>query len=514
LVKEPQAATFESRRVSTRTAGQSRIASYLLFATTALAPLPFGSSEPAVVAFWCIVLGLCLSFSPVYVYGVGQLALVGLAGVVVAAYALVVHEQLAEHPWLPVARPHPIWSEASEILGLPVTPSVSIVRYQPWFELGRPLACMLALACGFLVGTESRRARQLLKVIAWSGLGYAIYGILAYTFDPTRILWREKDAYLLSVTGTFINRNTAAAFFGSCAIVWSVLLWDRIRREMPRGPLDWRAVPARLAASTPSGLVIVCGMLFVCLAAMFMTGSRGGVLLSLFALSVAFAAFFFRDLPYWNRIVTALAGSTAATLLLLQIMGAGVNLRFDMQGAADEGRLETYRATLRMIADHPWLGTGLGTFADAFPSYRSSSVSMWGVWDVAHNTLLEIASEMGLPVAALVVVAWTVIFVVLARGVLTRRRDAVVPVAALAVAILAVLHSLIDFTLQIPGYSIVALALIGAGLAQSFRSERHPSPQRIRHGRAGSSRSEVNVRRMKPEGLIAHGAARWDISVQ
>ena len=46
------------------------------------------------------------------------------------------------------------------------------------------------------------------------------------------------------------------------------------------------------------------------------------------------------------------------------------------------------------------------------------------------------------------------------------------PVAALAVASLAVLHSLIDFSLQIPGYAIVALALIGAGLAQSLPNPR------------------------------------------
>jgi len=35
-----------------------------------------------------------------------------------------------------------------------------------------------------------------------------------------------------------------------------------------------------------------------------------------------------------------------------------------------------------------------------------------------------------------------------------------------------VLHSLIDFSLQIPGYAIVALSLIGAGLAQSFSARR------------------------------------------
>ncbi len=455
-----------------RIAGPARVASLLLFAAAGLAPLPFGSNEPSAIAFWCIVLGVCLVFAPVRSFDAGELALAALAGIVVAAYALVLHEQLAEHPWLAAATPHPIWGETEAVLGVPLAPLVSIARNQPWFELGRPLVCVLAIACGFLVGADRARARQLMKVIAWSGAAYAAYGILAHLFDPTRILGREKEAYLESVTGTFINRNTAAAYFGSCAVVWSLLLWERARREMPRGPLDWRAMAARLFSAPPKKVVVALAMLFLCLLAMFMAGSRGAVVLSLLALIVAFVTFFRRDLPGRAALVTALAGSGAVVLILLQLMGAGVNARFDIQGLADEGRLETYKATLRMIADHPWFGTGQGTFAYAFPAYRSSNVSMWGVWDMAHNTLLEIAADMGVPIAALVVVAWIVIFAVLIRGTWIRRRNLVIPVAALAIAILAVLHSLIDFTLQIPGYAIVALCLIGAGLAQSFPGDR------------------------------------------
>jgi O-antigen ligase len=129
-------------------------------------------------------------------------------------------------------------------------------------------------------------------------------------------------------------------------------------------------------------------------------------------------------------------------------------------------------AVLRMIADHPWFGTGQGTFAEAFPAYRSADVSMWGVWDMAHNTLLELAADMGVPIAGLAVAAWIVIFAVLIYGARVRRRDLIIPVAALSVGILAVLHSLIDFSLQIPGYSIVVLSLVGAGLAQSFTDNR------------------------------------------
>jgi O-antigen ligase len=446
----------------------------VLFATAALAPFPFGSNEPTAIAFWCIVLGVCLVLAPIPPLDGGRLALVGLAGLVVAAYALVLHEQLAEHPWLG-ASPHPIWREAQVALDLKLVPSVSIARNQPWFELGRPLVCILAMACGFLVGTSTSRARQLMMVIAWSGAGYAAYGILAHLFDPTHILWREKEAYLDSVTGTFINRNTAAAYFGSCAVVWSLVLWERVRLEKPPGPLDWRAMPARVFSAPPKKVVLAFAMLFLCLAAMFMTGSRGGVVISLLALLLAFTLFFRRDLPHRSGLVTALAAGGAVVLVLLQFMGAGVNARFDIQGLANGGRLETYRATLRMIAANPWLGTGQGTFAFAYPAFRSSNVSIWGVWDRAHNTPLEIAADMGVPIAALVVGAWMVIFAVLFHGVRIRRRGLIFPAAALAVATLAVLHSLVDFTLQIPGYTIVALSLIGAGLAQSFSGDRSRS---------------------------------------
>ena len=487
-----------------------RISSWLLFVAAALAPLPFGSFLQTTVAFWCIVLGVCLVLAPVRSLEAGRLALVGLAGVVIAAYALVLHEQLAEHPWLAAAQPDPIWQKAQAALGVPLEPSVSIARGLPWFELGRPVVCMLAIACGFLVGVDDKRARQLPKVIAWSGVAYAGYGILAHLLDSTHILGREKHAYLDSVTATFINRNTAAVYFGSCAVVWSLLMWERVRLEMPRGPLKWRALPHRLFSAAPKKVVIAFAMLFLCLAAMFMTGSRGAVVLSLLALVVAFVAYFRRDLPPRAGLVTAAAGGGAVALLLLQLMGAGINARFDFQGLADEGRFATYRATLHMIADHPWFGTGQGTFVYAFPlAYRSSNASTIGTWDMAHNTLLEIAADMGVPIATLVAIVWIAIFAVLARGTFVRRRGLLVPVAALAVAILAVLHSLIDFSLQIPGYSIVAMSLIGAGLAQSFGAAGAESQRGNRvPGAIGHSSSQEAGGTGSSEGARSHGADR------
>ena len=249
-----------------RAGGLVRISSWLLFAAIAIAPLPFGSYEGTAVAFWCIVLGVCLVIAPMRGLGsrpIGARRRGGDCGSRLWAGAA----RAARRTSLASATSASIWHEAQQASGMPLSPSVSIARNQPWFELGRPLVCVLAIACGFLVGADDGRARQLIKVIAWSGAAYAAYGILAHLFDPTHILWRDKQAYLESVTGTFINRNTAGAYFGSCAVVWSLLLWQRVRREMPR-PLEWKAIPERLFSAAPKKVIIASAMLFLCLVAL------------------------------------------------------------------------------------------------------------------------------------------------------------------------------------------------------------------------------------------------------
>jgi O-antigen ligase len=207
------------------------------------------------------------------------------------------------------------------------------------------------------------------------------------------------------------------------------------------------------------------------------------------ALIIAFAGFFYRDLPRRGGVAAALVIGGLIALIFLQILGGNVSGRFDVQGLSDEGRLDVYRSTLRMIADHPWFGTGLGTFVWSFPAYRSATISMWGVWDRAHSTPLELASDLGLPLAGLIGLAWLIVLTVLIRGVRTRRHDRIVPTGALAVAVLGLAHSVIDFSLQIPGYSIVVFALVGAGLAQSFSSNNVSSSGNNTAGNLASTQS-------------------------
>jgi O-antigen ligase len=396
---------------------------------------------------------------------------VGLAAVVVC-YGFVLHEQLSDNPW--IARPNPIWATASEALGTPIRPSVSIVRGEPYFALGVPLSNLLALMLGLLVGAERGRARQGLRVMAWAGAGYAIYGILSLAIDPTLILWHEKTAYVGNLTATFINRNTAAAYFGSCSTLWLIRLLEAIRRRLPRGTIEWRMVPQAILSGTGWDVAVRFILLTVCLLAMFLTGSRGGVLCSLLAMVVAFMLYLRRDLAQGKWILVALACAGVVVLVLLEVMGGSVGSRIILSGLSDESRLSAWRSTLRIIADNPWFGTRLGTFVWSFPAYRSNEMSMWGVWDLAHNTYLEFASELGIPLVILVGAAWVVAIVILACGLRGRHRDTGPVLAALTVSLIALLHSSIDFSLQVTGYSIVVFSLLGMGLAQSLRADDDP----------------------------------------
>ena len=448
----------------------NRVSSFLLFATVAAAPFPFGSTDHSAIAFWCVVLGLgVIAVSP-RGFRREHIPLFCLAAIVILAYGLVLHEQLSERPWFAI--PHPLWRETAETLGVSIPPSVSIARNQPFFAVGASLANMLAVLCSFIVCIDRDRAHQLLRVIGWSGAAYAAFGISVFLIDPTHILWREKIAYRNVLTSTFINRNTAAVYFGSCAVLWLLFLSQDLRRRLPAGPIFWSSVPRFLLAKTPRSIAISFSILLLCLAAMLMTNSRAGIVLSLVMLIVAFASFFYRDLPRRGGIAATVVIGGLTALVFLQILGGNVSGRFDVQGLSDEGRVDVYHSALRMIADHPWFGTGLGTFVWDFPAYRSANISIWGIWDRAHSTPLELATDLGLPLTGLIVVAWLVVIAVLIRGVRIRRRDLIVPVCAVSVAILGLAHSTIDFSLQIPGYSIVVFALVGAGLAQSFPSTR------------------------------------------
>ncbi|MGY4320264.1 O-antigen ligase family protein [Bradyrhizobium sp. JR3.5] len=449
-----------------------RWSSWLFCAVVALAPLPLGSVGVVAPAIWSILLGVALlGVLPMPLRG-SQLAILSVTALLAALATLVLHEQSAVRPWLGVA-PNALWAEAGKLLPAELPPAVTIARNQPFYSASVGIVCLLSFAIGVVLGANRVVARGLLRAVAIAGLVYAILGVITFAIDPTRIfLLHDKQAHLEWLTSPFVNRNTAAIYYGCCALIWLLFGCELIERHWPSHRASLPRLLARLDMPARRRLAGHAFGWLTCLLAMFLTGSRGGVGISLLAAVAAVAIFFRNRMPRRYGLIMALCVGSLVALALLHLLGGGVGARFSTIGLSDEGRFSTYRATLRMIWDHPWLGDGFGSFEWVYPAYRTDDISLRGTWNRAHNSWLELASDGGMLMTGAVMIALLGAFGVLAHGVRTRRRDAIVPLAALGASTAGALHSMIDFSLQITGYAVVIAAMLGAGLSQSFRSGR------------------------------------------
>jgi O-antigen ligase len=446
-----------------------RLSLYIFCSVVGLAPLPFGSVEDLTIAFWVALLGLTTVLAIPSSFSQPQRTVLLLAAILALAWGLVLHEQTSVRPWLGHGLADPIWSKASDLLGVPLPQYITVVRNQPFFAAGAQIAAYLSFVGGFLLGHNHLYAKAILRTFAWSGAMYAAYAIASFIWDPSILLWREKIAYRTVLTGTFINRNTAAIYFATCASVWLLLFMRKIFGPSLRVSADTR-LSALLLHDMPPRAVLRLALFVLLMSAVFMTGSRAGSLLFLLIMAGVCVLSLRKRGGGGKALLALIAALGLAGVILLEIVGSGVVARIGSGGLTDAARLSVYRAVLRMVNDHLWLGTGLGTFAWIFPSYRPNDMSAFGVWDRAHSTPLEIAAEQGLPFALLVACGFLLIFYVLIVGVRTRRFGRIYPAAGLLAALLATAHSMIDFSLQIPGFAIVVFSLVGIGTAQSLVS--------------------------------------------
>jgi O-antigen ligase len=126
-------------------------------------------------------------------------------------------------------------------------------------------------------------------------------------------------------------------------------------------------------------------------------------------------------------------------------------------------RLAYYRTTWEAIWDRPLLGTGYGTYADAFGAYNHPGTQTYFL-DKAHDTYLQMVMELGWPAAAALYAG---------LGLLVfrclRDRGAVYPAVLASCSVLVAVHSLVDFSLEMPANAATYALLLGVGCAQSVR---------------------------------------------
>ena len=379
---------------------------------------------------------------------------------------------------------NPFWSAASDAFGEPLSGAISANPFETRVSLMRLLTYGAVFWLALQLGRDRSQAVFLLHVLAIGIALYALYGLILWSVGSELIPWYDKGAGRGQVTSTFINRNNFASFAGMGSVMFLGLVLHKTRQIFRRGERErfkYRFERVLSSLAGVGGLYLI-GLLMT-LGALFLTQSRAGFLSTLAALGVLII------LSIGRRKATSIRSSGQGNLGIVSFLGifvvavGAIVATFNMSGEqittrlvsselSSTGRSNVYPRLIEAIKDYPLLGTGYGSFQDMFPLYRDESVSAFGRWDKAHSTYLEVMMELGLPAAFMLLLAIALLIWRCLHGAITRHRDGHIPLIAFAASVLVALHSLVDFSLQIPGLTITYAALLGLGVAQSWSSRR------------------------------------------
>jgi O-antigen ligase len=137
-----------------------------------------------------------------------------------------------------------------------------------------------------------------------------------------------------------------------------------------------------------------------------------------------------------------------------------------------------WKDTIRIFEAHPVLGAGLGTFASVYAIYSLRDGSMPATR--AHNDYLQMLAESGIIGGLLVI--WFIVLAARNTFSALRSRDRLavgLAIGSSAALVSLMVHSILDFNLQIPSNALLFL-MLGTLLACLAQFER------LRRGEQGS----------------------------
>jgi O-antigen ligase len=311
----------------------------------------------------------------------------------------------------------------------------------------------------FFLTIESFRTMDEWKSFAWFlvtlGSFVSLLAVVQYFTFNGKLYWFRVLPQGVVPFGPFVNHNHFAGFVELIIPAGlAMLLTGAVRRDQ---------VP----------LLILLTVLPI--GALALSASRGGIISFLFEFVLLISLV--RRKGEGKRTLLMAGGLALVAGLLAIWLGLGWTVeRFEHSTPGDlsrDRRVSIYRDTWKIVRDHPWTGTGLGTLETVFPRYESYYDGL--LVDHAHNDYLELVAETGLiggicMLSFITLLAWrglSNLFGTNHRVCRSLYSGAVVACAGL------LLHSMVDFNLHIPSNALLFLLL--AAMATCDIAEVDPS---------------------------------------
>jgi len=337
---------------------------------------------------------------------------------------------------------------------------LSVYPYATQIDLLKTAAYLLL----FFLTLESFHTPEEWRAFVWFlvGLGFVV-SLLAivqnFTFNG-KLYWFRALPQGVVPFGPYVNHNHFAGFVELISpLGLAMLLSGAVRKDK---------------------LPLLIVLTVFPIGALALSASRAGILCFLF--EFVLLAFLLRNERNRSRQLLMASGLAVLAGCFALWLGLGGTVeRFAHSNLGDishDRRVSMFRDTWRIVRDHPWTGTGLGTLRTVFPSYESYYDGL--IVDHTHNDYLELLADTGLAGGACML---GFVGLLIWRGLSNLRAAknslcrAFYSGALVACAGL-LLHSLFDFNLHIPANALLFLllaAMTTCDLAEPRQSYPHAS---------------------------------------
>ena len=422
-----------------------KISSYLMVDTTDAIDLERQRGRKPRDLHWVLVVGLCallifavLAFGAVEEWSTFAFETVAAVLFLVWAGKQFVARQvtLSKNPLYPPVLFFFVLLLAQ--VGLRTSAYGYVTKYEVLQYVSYGIVLLIAAEC---IREENARKKFALALIVFGAL-YAFFALAQELTSNGKFFWVYAPRFNGSIYGSYVNHDHYAGLMEMLVPFPLVVSMGRLLRGEKRALVAFCAV---LMAST-----------------IFLSGSRGGMLSFVLEIVV------FATLTLVQRRNPRVALGVAAVCMLVlvflvflgkvQVLGRLGNLGPDM-------RLKITKDCLRMFAHRPVLGWGLGTFPTVYPGYRTFYTNLFV--NEAHNDYAQLLVETGLLGFGLML--WFLVRLYRSGWPTSRRWefkwDGAVSLGALLGCTGLLLHSFVDFNLQIPANA--ALFYVLCGLAAS-----------------------------------------------
>lgn len=320
---------------------------------------------------------------------------------------------------------------------------------------GVELIKWLAFAAAFLLIQllPSSSITRLMTALVFLGAFESLYGLFQVGTGKEKVLWQAKQEHLGFVTGTYFNRNHLAGLLELCLGVHLGILLGAVKERNLKAVLGWAS------------------LWVITLIGFFQTGSRMGIAsftLSFLILSIGILKNSWR----MDRL-----------FLLFPVLFLGMAFFFGHHTLSlrwedltdnfqnwDGGRILVWKDALEILRDHPWWGTGLGSFEWIFPFYQSEKLLLG--WNHAHNGYLELALEMGIPGFLVCMASFIYLGAILFRRFILDTFSYPLLWGGLISIFSFALHGLTDFNFSVPANVLIFILIMGMSFRLTDSYER------------------------------------------